>query len=409
MSHREIRVCLLGCGVVGSQFRVLLEQEADHIARVTGCKPVISGVITSGNQADFSQIIANSDILVELVGNAPPIFNLLCHALKAGMPVVTANKDLLAKKGEELYRLAKANGTEIYCEAAAAGVVPIIRTLQESLEVIRINRIQGIVNGTTNFILGKMAEGMAYTDALGLAQKAGYAEADPTADVTGLDAAAKLVILTRLAFGAHIDLRQVDTEGITEINKEDVSWCRQFYGYVLKLVGTAKRVEEGLSVSVYPVFLSATHPLAAIHGAINAVSIQTALFPGPITLQGPGAGGIETATAVLGDLISAIRQLPGSMPEAIHRYDIVKDSTWAFYLHLDVLDELGVLEQLMHILSSHGLSIHKMDQVGNGGNLAKIGIVTHPALESRFFKALAELESSSLALNPPRYMRVLDA
>ena len=268
------RVGLLGHGTVGSAFTRLLDERADEIERFNGRRPVISGVLTRP-RGDFEEILGSSDVIVELMGGIDPARDHVLAALRSGIPVVTANKQLLAQHGDELFETARASGVQLRFEAAVAGVIPIIRVIQESFGVTEISKVFGIVNGTTNFVLSEMAAtGAAYDDVLARAQELGYAEADPSDDVTGRDAAAKMAILARLAFDTPVHLDQVTYEGIAQITAEDVAYARDL-GLGLKLIGTAERVDGGISVRVHPPLLYPGHPLASVNGPFNAVTVES--------------------------------------------------------------------------------------------------------------------------------------
>ncbi|MES1193552.1 MAG: homoserine dehydrogenase, partial [Solirubrobacterales bacterium] len=306
------RIGLLGRGTVGGAFADLVAQRADHVANVTGLRPEVTGVLRR-SEGNFDDILNNSDLVVELMGGLEPAREYVVRAMAAGKHVVTANKQLLAEHGEELWTVAREHGVQLRFEAAVGGVVPVVRVLQESLAGAHVERLHGIVNGTTNFILSRMAEtGAEYADALAEAQALGYAEADPTDDVTGKDAAAKMAILARLAFDTPVSLAEIPYEGIEHLTADDLEYAREL-GLGLKLIGTAERVDGGLSVRVHPAFLYGAHPLASINGPFNAVTIESPAIT-EITLSGPGAGGPQTASAVLGDVISAMIP-PASTPE----------------------------------------------------------------------------------------------
>jgi len=269
-----------------------------------GLRPEISGVLTR-SRGDFEDILERSDLIVELIGGTDPALDYALRTMRAGRHFVTANKQLLSRHGEELFAAAGEAGVQLRFEASVAGVVPAIRVISETLAAAHIERVHGIVNGTTNFILTAMERtGASYEQALGEAQELGFAEADPTEDVTGKDAAAKMTILARLAFGAPVSLDDVPYEGIESVTAEDIAYAREL-GLSLKLIGSAERVDGGLSVQVYPAFLYAGHPLAAVNGSFNAVTIESPDIT-EITLSGPGAGGSQTASAVLGDVISVM-------------------------------------------------------------------------------------------------------
>src|SRR5579875_183484 len=297
------RVALLGHGTVGGAFAVLLSERAEEIERFNGRRPVISGVLTR-SRGEFAELLAGADLVVELMGGTEPAREYLLAAMHAGKDVVTANKQLLSQHGEELFETARERGVRLRFEAAVAGAVPVVRVLEESLSATPIERIHGIVNGTTNFILTEMSAGASYAEALAQAQRSGYAEADPSDDVSGRDAAAKMAILARLAFGTPVHLDDVLYEGIEQLSSDDIEYAREF-GLGLKLIGTAERREGGVSVRVHPAFLYGGHPLASVVGPFNAVTVEAEAIT-EITMSGPGAGGRQTASAVLGDVVSVM-------------------------------------------------------------------------------------------------------
>jgi homoserine dehydrogenase len=277
--------------------------------------------------------------------------------------------------------------------------------LQESLAAAHVERIHGIVNGTTNYILTEMGRaGLSYAEALEQAQELGYAEADPTDDVTGRDAAAKMAILARLAFSTPVHLDQVVYEGIEHITGDELEYAREL-NLGLKLIGTAERVDGGISVRVHPAFLYPAHPLASVHGPYNAVTVESQAIT-EITLSGPGAGGPQTASAVLGDVISAMIP-PASTPETTERLEIVADVESAFYLHLEVDDRPGVLAQIAEVLGMQGASIRSVVQRGLGDQ-ARLVMVLHPILESRFYAAVRLISRMAFMRSPPRAIRVID-
>jgi homoserine dehydrogenase len=398
------RVGLLGHGTVGSAFEALLAERADAFVPITGMRPEITGVLTR-SRGDFEEVLENSDLIVELIGGIEPARDYVLRAMKAGRHVVSANKQLLSQHGEELWACARENGVQLRFEGAVAGVVPVIRVLQESLAATRVERIHGIVNGTTNYILTEMASrGLSYEDALGQAQELGYAEADPTDDVTGRDAAAKMAILARLAFSTPVHLDQVVYEGIEHLTGEDMEYAKEL-GLGLKLIGTAERVDGGISVRVHPAFLYAEHPLASVHGPFNAVTVESDAIT-EVTLSGPGAGGPQTATAVLGDVISAMIP-PASTPETTEALPVVNDIESAFYLHMEVADRPGVLAQVAELLGMQGASIRSVVQKGLGEN-ARLVLVMHPLLESRFYAAVRLISQLDFIRSAPRAIRVID-
>jgi homoserine dehydrogenase len=404
VTAEALKVGLLGRGTVGGAFAELLADRADEVARVTGRRPEIAGVLTR-SEGEGEAIVDDADVVVELMGGLDPARDLVLRALTAGKHVISANKQLLSRHGEELYEAARAAGVQLRFEAAVAGVVPVVRTLLDSLAAAHVERVHGIVNGTTNYILTEMARtGASYADALAQAQQLGYAEADPSEDVEGGDAAAKMAILARLAFATPVHVDDVVYEGITAITPDDLEYAREL-GLSLKLLGTAERVGGGLSVRVHPAFLYSAHPLASVNGPFNAVTVESESIT-EITLSGPGAGGPQTASAVLGDLVSVITA-PGAVPEPLEALPIVSDVESAFYLHLEVADEPGVLGQVAQILGMQGVSIKSVVQEGIGEG-ARLVMVTHRVSEPRFFAAVGLIGGLGFVSADPRWIRVLE-
>ncbi|MCW3027033.1 MAG: Homoserine dehydrogenase [Solirubrobacterales bacterium] len=403
MPDADFKVGLLGHGTVGSAFAELLGERAAEIERFNGRKPVISGVLTR-TQGDFEEILAGCDLLVELIGGIEPARGYVLAALRAGKHVVSANKQLLSQYGEELFETARERDVRLRFEAAVGGAVPVVRLLEESLSATPIERIHGIVNGTTNFILTEMAQGSSYAQALADAQSKGYAEADPSDDVSGRDAAAKMAILARLAFGTPVHLNDVPYEGIEHLHGEDLEYAREL-GLGLRLIGTAERRDGGLSVRVHPAFLYPGHPLASVSGAFNAVTVESETIT-EITISGPGAGGRQTASAVLGDVVSVMTggARPPAPPLALR---LVKDVESAFYLHMEVADRPGVLAAVTKVLGEQGVSIKSVVQRGIGEN-ARLVMVTHPVLESSLRTAMDEVGAFEFVRSTPRSIRVIE-
>ena len=400
-----VNVGILGKGTVGAAFRTLLEERADMVEEVSGRRPGVSGVLSS-KEGDFEEILGSSDIVVELIGGIDPALDYVTRALRQGRHVVTANKQLLAQHGEELVAAAREGGAQLRFEAAVAGAIPVIRVVQESLGPIPIEKVFGIVNGTTNYILTEMARsGLSYEEALAQAQELGYAEADPTDDVGGADAAAKMAILARLAFGAPVKLEDVPYEGIEQVKPDDLAYAKEL-GLSLKLLGVAERVGDGqISVRVFPCFLYPGHPLSPIEGPFNAVMVESPAIT-EITMSGPGAGGPETAAAVLGDVVSVIA---GGSPlfEENAKLEIATDVEMAFYLHLEVDDRPGVLAQIAEVLGNHEVSVRSVVQRGLGGE-AQLIMVMHPVSEKRFAAALRKIAKLEFLRSPPRSIRVIE-
>ena len=395
---------LLGRGTVGGAFHAMLEDRAEMVAEVTGTRPKLSGVLTRQG-GNFDEILAASDVIVELIGGTDPARDYVLRALRAGRHVVTANKQLVARHGDELTDAARDGGAQLRFEAAVAGAIPVIRVVQESLSAIEIAKVFGIVNGTTNYVLTEMTRtGASYEEAVAQAKRLGYAEADPTEDVNGADAAAKMAILARLAFGAPVSLDDVDHDGIEQVQPDDIAYAKEL-GLSLKLLGVAERHGDEINVRVFPCFLYPGHPLAPVEGPFNAVMVEGPAIT-EITMSGPGAGGTETASAVLGDVVSV---LGGGAPlfEANSRLKMVKDTDSAFYLHLEVEDRPGVLAQIAEILGDNEVSVRSVVQRGLGED-ARLVMVTHACPESRFKKALDQIAKLKFLRAAPRSIRVIE-
>ena len=399
-----VRIGLLGRGTVGGAFADLIAARVGAVEAATGRRPEIAGVL-SREDGDFGAILERSDVIVELIGGTDPARGYVLDALRAGRPVVTANKQLLAQHGEELFDVAREAGVQIRFEAAVAGVIPIVRVIQESFGVTEIAKVFGIVNGTTNFILSEMAaSGAPYEEALARAQELGYAEADPSDDVSGADAAAKMAILARLAFHTPVTLDGVAYEGIEQVKPDDIAYAKEL-GLSLKLLGVAERREGGISVRVFPCFLYGGHPLAPVEGPFNAVMVEAPEIT-EVTMSGPGAGGVETASAVLGDLVSI---LSGDTPvhETRETLPIVADVASSFYLHLAVADRPGVLAQIAQVLGDEDVSVKSVVQRGAGDD-TRLVMVVHECLESRFAAALEAIDKLDVLRAPPRAIRVIE-
>ena len=407
----SVRVALLGCGNVGSALAELLLTRQDDIAARTGIRLELVGIAVSsadrsrpatipgelfGTDAAALVVRQDVDVVVELIGGLQPAQQLIEAALRAGKPVVTANKAVLAVSGAELADLADARGVDLLYEAAVAGAVPIVRALRESLAGEQIVRVMGIVNGTTNFILTRMEEdGVDFADALAEAQRLGLAERDPTADVEGHDAAAKAAILAALAFGSVVVDVDVHREGISGIRAVDVAYANRL-GYSVKLLAVAELVDGGpeLSVRVHPAMVPKAHPLASVRGAFNAVFVEGAVS-GELMLYGRGAGGEPTASAVLGDLVDAARNLRAGAPAPAPKRTSITvrpqpELRSAFYLSMDVTEGLGVLAAVAKVFGDHKVSIKAMEQVGWDGE-ARLIFLTHKAREGDLLGTIDEL------------------
>lgn len=410
-TNAPVRVALLGCGNVGAAVAEQLGARAAEIATRTGVRLELAGVAVEHPELERRATIDPSlltddakglverpdvDVVVELIGGLDPARTLVESALRAGKPVVTANKVLLAQAGAELAEIASDNAVDLLYEAAVGGAIPVIRPLRESLAGERVLRVMGIVNGTTNYILTRMTEeSLDYAEALAEAQRLGLAERDPTADVSGADAAAKAAILAALAFGSDVLGTTVEREGITQIRAVDVAHARRL-GYVIKLLAIAELVEGGpdLSVRVHPAMVPGDHPLASVRGPFNAIFVEGEAC-GELMLYGRGAGGTPTASAVLGDLIDASRNLrAGAHTPAPHRAPATVrpsgDLYSAFYIRLDVRDEPGVLAAVAASFGRHDVSIRAMEQDGMGGE-ARLVFLTHLARQGSVSETLADL------------------
>jgi homoserine dehydrogenase len=403
MSSEPFKIGLLGAGTVGGAFAGLLSERAGQIAGLTGREPLVTGVLTR-SQGDFDQILERAELIVELIGGIEPAREYVLRAMRAGRHVVTANKQLLSQHGEELFEVAREHSVQLRFEAAVAGVVPVIRVLTESLAGAHVERVHGIVNGTTNFILTEMERGLTYEEALAAAQEQGYAEADPSDDVSGRDAAAKMAILARLAFGTPVRLDQVPYEGIEHLRGDDLQYAREL-GLGLKLIGTAERRDGGLSVRVHPAFLYAGHPLASVGGPFNAVTVESDAIT-EITMSGPGAGGRQTASAVMGDVVSVMFP-PATPPPPASPLTLVEDVASAFYIHMDLDDRPGVLARVAQVLGEQGASIKSVLQRGLGEN-ARLVMVIHPIAESRLREALSRISELDFLRSAPRAIRVIE-
>jgi homoserine dehydrogenase len=412
-----VRVGLLGCGIVGSALVRTLQRDGEHIAQRAGVALEITrvavrteskdrgldlppGVLTTDPAAVVTD--PDVDVVVELIGGIEPARDLILDALKAGKPVVTANKELVANLGHELFEAADTAGVDLLFEAAVGGGIPLIRPLQQSLAGERIRRVVGIVNGTTNYVLDRMAtEGLDLEQAVKEAQALGYAEADPTADVEGFDAAAKAAILASLAFHTRVSIDDVDREGITSVTADDVAWAERT-GYVIKLLAIAERRDEGVQVRVHPALVPLAHPLAGVRGAFNAVFVE-AEAAGELMFYGRGAGGAPTASAVLGDVVSAARHrvLGGKGPVESSYADLpvlpASAARTRYQIRLDVQDRPGVLAQVATVLATHEVSIEAVRQAPapagtlGGDGIARLIITTHEASEAALAATVAAI------------------
>jgi homoserine dehydrogenase len=413
MTREPVRVGLLGCGNVGAALVELIRTRSDDIAARTGLALEVARVAVRSTTKERSVALPEGvlthdaagvvtdpdiDVVVEVIGGIEPARELTLDAIKAGKPVITANKELLANVGAELFAAADHAGVDLLFEAAVGGGIPVIRPLRESLAGERIDRVMGIVNGTTNYILTRMTEaGASYADALSEAQSLGYAERDPTADVEGYDAAAKAAIIASIAFGVRVVAGDVTNEGIAHITRADIDYAAKM-GYVIKLLAIAEQRDGPgggeVGVRVHPAMVPAEHPLASVRDSFNAVFIEGAAV-GDLMFYGRGAGGFPTATAVLGDLIdAAVNRARGSHASigalAKARIRPIDEVETAYYLNIDVFDRPGVLAAVAGVFGAHGVSIRSMEQEGLGDE-ARLVFITHIAREAAMQATVRDL------------------
>lgn len=423
-----VRLGVLGYGTVGSAFVGLVERQAPSIEARTGVRLVIGAVAVRDPErartlgargdllgADAAAVVVDPsiDLVVELIGGVTPARELILAALAAGKPVVTANKELLAVAGTELFAAADAAGRDLLFEASVAGGIPLVRSLRESLRGEPITRVMGIVNGTTNYILTKMTDdGADYAAALAAAQALGFAESDPTADVEGFDAGAKTAIIATVAFGADVVADDVYLEGISAIGTHAIAIAKRL-GYVVKLLGIAEQDPEtgAIGVRVHPSMVPTTHPLAAVRDSYNAVFIEGAAV-GSLMFYGRGAGGLPTASAVLGDVIDAAVNLAagthGSLGTfAPARIRPIDEISVEYLLSLDVADRPGVLHAVTGVFARHGVSIRTAEQEGNGPD-ARLVFITHVAQESAVRATVDELERLDEVLSVGVLLRLIE-
>ncbi|MCW2598595.1 MAG: homoserine dehydrogenase [Frankiales bacterium] len=422
---KALRVALLGCGTVGSEVVRMLHRNADDLTARVGVPLEIAGIAVRRLSkrrdlevdqtlftTDAATLVARDDVdlVVEVIGGIEPARTLLVSALKAGKGVVTANKALLAEDGATLHAAALEGGADLYYEASTAGAIPILRPLRESLVGDDISRVIGIVNGTTNYILTRMDElGMGFSEALDEATALGYAEADPTADVEGFDAAAKASILAGLAFHTRVTAADVHREGISDVTAGDVASAKAM-GCVVKLLAIAEREGDGVSVRVHPAMIPRSHPLASVREAYNAVFVEAAAA-GQLMFYGRGAGGAPTASAVLGDLVAVARNTlsgargAGESAYADLRVRPMGEVVTRYHISLDVTDKAGVLAAVATTFSAHDVSIRTVRQEGHGDD-ASLVVVTHVARDGALQAVVEELRGLDVVRAVASVMRV---
>jgi homoserine dehydrogenase len=424
-ASRTVRIGVLGCGNVGSAFVQLVATQADMVEARTGIRlEVVKVAVRNVSKArdvtladgvlvrDARAVVEDPevDLVVELIGGIEPARELISAALAAGKPVVTGNKELLANVGHELWAQSDRAGADLLFEAAVAGGIPLVRALRESLRGEPVRRVMGIVNGTTNFILTKMTEdGADYSAALTEAQRLGFAERDPTADVEGFDAGAKAAIIASIAFGAKVVAGDVYHEGISGITAADIAIAKRL-GYVVKLLGIAERQGDSVAVRVHPAMVPLTHPLASVRDSYNAVFVEGDAV-GSLMFYGRGAGGFPTASAVLGDVIDAAVNLVKGTHGTIGSFARVPvvpiDETSSPYLvGLDVEDKPGVLHAITGIFAEHGVSIRAAEQEGIGTD-ARLVFITHSARESDVQACLREFRDLGVVRRTSGLLRVI--
>ena len=426
MRTRPLKVALLGCGVVGSEVARIMTTHADDLTARIGAPVELAGVAVRRPDkvregiapelvtTDATALVKRGDIdvVIEVIGGIEPARALITTAFEHGASVVSANKALLAQDGAALHAVAEQHDKDLYYEAAVAGAIPLIRPLRESLAGDKVNRVLGIVNGTTNFILDKMdSTGAGYQEALDEATALGYAEADPTADVEGFDAAAKAAILAGISFHTRVRLDDVYREGMTEVTAADFASAKEM-GCTIKLLAICERAEDGASVTarVHPAMIPLSHPLASVRGAYNAVFVESDAA-GQLMFYGPGAGGSPTASAVLGDLVAVCRNRlngatgPGESAYAALPVSPMGDVVTRYHISLDVADKPGVLAQVATVFAEHGVSIDTVRQSGKDGE-ASLVVVTHRASDAALTGTVEALRKLDTVRGVASIMRV---
>ncbi|MCC7076435.1 MAG: homoserine dehydrogenase [Acidimicrobiia bacterium] len=423
--EQQVRVGFLGCGTVGAEAVRILVERAEAIHRYTGIDLAVAAIAVRDPArdrgldpalftADAKAVVEDPDIdvVVEVMGGLEPTEELVAAALESGKPVVTANKELIAKRGGSLLDVAERANVDLLFEAAVGGGIPLIRPITESLAGEDIRRVIGIVNGTTNYILTRMTEeGGSFDEILADAQHLGYAEADPSADVDGHDAAQKAAILASLAFGTHVHADDVHTEGIRAVRGRDIGMASRL-GYVVKLLAVCEFADaDAVSVRVHPAMLPATHPLAGVRLSMNAVFVE-GVSAGEQMFYGAGAGGGPTAIAVVGDVVDAARNLvqgargPHVARAEVHPVTDMMSISNEFYVRLEVMDEPGVLATIAGVFGGHGISIKTVIQEGREAD-AEIVLITHPCEEAAMQATLRELRGLEPVEEVAAVLRVL--
>ncbi|MDO5722877.1 MAG: homoserine dehydrogenase [Flaviflexus sp.] len=423
----SVTIALLGCGTVGTEVARLLTTQAEEYAHRAGGHLELIGIAVRDASAprdpaidpgllteNASELATKADICIELIGGIEPARTLILEAIEAGASIVTGNKALLAAHGPEIYEAARKKNVDVYYEAAVAGAVPVVYALRESLAGDKIDAVIGIVNGTTNYILDEMdSSGLSFDEALAQAQELGFAEADPTADVDGHDAAQKAAILASLAFHTRVNIEDVPVTGIRDITTDSILAAREA-GYALKLLASARRQKDGIDVRVEPTLLPLEHPLASVRGSFNAVVVE-AQAADRLMFYGRGAGGAPTASAVLGDVVAAAahRVKGGEAPRELDHSGLTlidpAEAISSFRIVLEVTDKLGVLAEISGLFAQAGVSISTVQQEGQPGGLAHLTISTHPAPGAAIDTTLDRLRSAEYARSIVEVRRVEEA
>ncbi|WP_421616865.1 homoserine dehydrogenase [Brevibacillus sp. TJ4] len=418
MEKQVVKVGLMGFGTVGTGVVRIIQAHQEDLQKQTGLGIEVKKILvqnaekgralssmSSSLTTDPSELLDDPDIdvIVEVIGGISPAKEYILRALEAGKHVVTANKDLMALHGAEILNKAQENGCDVFYEASVAGGIPILRALVEGFSSDRITKMMGIVNGTTNYILSKMSqEGADYAEVLKEAQELGYAEADPTSDVEGFDAARKMAILATLGFHSPLKLEDVDVKGISSVSKEDIAYGKQL-GYDVKLMGLARRDGEAIEVSVQPTMIPKSHPLASVNGVFNAVYVYGEAV-GETMFYGPGAGEMPTATAVVSDLVTVVKNMKlgvnGRGTVAPYKEKILKDDSQKlskYFLRIVVADKRGVLAQITHLLADKNISLEQViQQPYNNGEQAELIMVTHSSSKRDMDDVIAYLEQMDI-------------
>lgn len=430
MEQASVKVGLLGFGTVGTGVVRIITAHQEDLLKQTGLNIEIHKILVKDRQkkrtlAEMEPLLTDQaeevlgdpviDVIVEVMGGIHPAKEYICAALEQGKHVVTANKDLMAVHGAEILELAKRKGCDVFYEASVAGGIPILRALEESFSSDRITKMMGIVNGTTNYILSKMSQdGAAYEEVLKEAQALGFAEADPSSDVDGIDAARKMTILSTLGFRVAVDLSEVDVKGIRHVSQEDIAFGKKL-GFVIKLLGLAKRDQEKIEVSVEPTMVHRSHPLASVNGVFNAVYVYGEAV-GETMFYGPGAGELPTATSVVSDVVTVVKKMrlrvngQGMVsPYKEKRLKMDEEKFSKYFLRMVVADQRGVLAQITQLLADHHISLGQVIQEPyRNGREAEIVLVTHQIAKSDLQKALISLEDMSVMKEIKSWYRVED-